>query len=182
MRLAAVALAILLAACVPSLHPFYLEKDVYFDAQVLGEWAPGDGQSRWTFSAHEPGAYRLVHADDKGREGRFRARLFRMQGERFLDLYPEEPAGESNAYHRAHLVKAHTLLHVVELGPRLRLSAMNPDWLRKRLDAEPGLIAHERRGDQVVLTAPTGALQAFVLRLLGEPEAFGKPVELARAR
>ena len=180
MRLAVVALAILLAACVPSLHPFYLEKDVVFDAQLLGEWAPEDGKSRWTFSAHEPDAYRLVHADDKGREGRFRVRLFRMHGESFLDLYPEEPALAGNAYHRAHLLKAHTLLRVLELEPRLRLSAMNPDWLRKRLDAEPGLVAHERRGDEVVLTAPTEALQALVMRLLGEPDAFGKPAVLSR--
>lgn len=179
-RLAAAALALLLAACVPSLHPFHFEKDVVFDAQLLGEWAPKDGKSRWRFSAHEPAAYRLVHADDKGREGRFRVRLFALQGERFLDLYPEEPAAEANAYYRAHLVKAHTLLHVVELGPRLRLAAMNPDWLRKRLEQDPGLIAHERRGEQVVLTAPTAALQAFVLRLLDEPEAFGKPLELGR--
>lgn len=182
MRLAAAGLiaALALAACVPSLHPFHFEKDVVFDAQLLGAWAPKDGKSSWAFSAHEPAAYRLVHADDKGREGRFRARLFELRGERFLDLYPEAPAGESNAYHRAHLVKAHTLLHVVELGPRLRLAAMNPDWLRRRLEKDPGLIAHERRGEQVVLTAPTAALQAFVLRLLGEPEAFGKPVELGR--
>lgn len=180
MRLAAAVVALLLAACVPSLHPFHFEKDVVFDAQLLGEWAPKDGKSRWTFSAHEPAAYRLTHADDQGRQGRFRVRLFRLQGETFLDLYPEEPAREANAYYRAHLVKAHTLLHVVELGPRLRLSAMNPDWLRKLLDKAPGAIAHERRGDHVVLTAPTAALQAFVLERLREPEAFGKPVELER--
>jgi hypothetical protein len=141
---------------------------------------PTDGKSRWAFSAHEPQAYRLVHSDDAGRAGRFAVRLFRLQGQMLLDLYPEDPPGASNAYHQAHLVKAHTLLHVRRLEPRLVLAAMNPGWLDKHLKDEPDAISHERRGERIVLTAGTAPLQAFVLRHLETPEAFGKPLELER--
>lgn len=79
-------------------------------------------------------------------------------------------------------MRAHTLLHVRSLGPQLVLAAMNPGWLKEQLRAQPGAIAHERRSDSIVLTADTGALQAFVLKHLETKDAFGKPLELERIR
>ena len=35
-------LAVVLSACVPSLHPFYTETDLVFDPALLGEWVEED--------------------------------------------------------------------------------------------------------------------------------------------
>lgn len=183
MRAAARALlagALLLAGCVPSLHPLYTEKDLVFTPELLGTWSPKGGKESWAFSADEPRSYSLVYTDEKGRAGKFRVRLLRLEGKRFLDLYPEDPARQGNGYYALHLVKAHSFLYVESLEPRLRLAGMNPHWLERLLARNPGAIAHERRGEQIVLTAATPALQAFVLKHLATKEAFAKPVELER--
>jgi hypothetical protein len=179
-RLAAAGAALLLAGCIPSLHPFYTEKDLAFDARLLGTWSPQGEKETWAFSAHEPTAYRLVYTDDKGRAGRFKVRLLRLQGHSFLDLHPEEAAPEQNDYYRLHLVRAHSFLHVRKLEPTLVFTAMNPSWLEKHLKANPGAIAHERLAGGIVLTADTAALQVFVLAHLETKDAFGKPAELIR--
>lgn len=183
MRALAAGALLLLAGCIPSLHPFYTARDLAFDPLLLGTWVPQDEKQTWAFSAHEPDAYRLVYTDDKGRAGRFKVRLLRLEGKTFLDLYPADPPGELNEYYKAHLVKAHTFLHVRELArSRLELAGLSFGWLDRQLKAEPGAIAHERRNGQVVFTADTRALQAFVLKHLGTRDAFGKPLVLARAR
>lgn len=176
-----VAAALLLAGCIPSLHPLFRPGDLVFAEELLGTWVRREGRARWAFTAYAPKSYRLVQTDDKGREGRFDVRLLRLDGKLFLDLYPEDAPGEQNEYYRAHLVKAHTFLYVEALEPRLRLRGMNPGWLEKHLQQTPGAVAHERRGSQIVLTAPTGELQAFVLEHVDTPEAFGKAMELERA-
>lgn len=176
-----VASALLLAGCIPSIHPLYGPGDLAFAEELLGIWERRGDKARWAFTAYAPKSYRLVQTDDKGREGRFEARLLRLDGKLFLDLYPEDAPGELNEYYRAHLVKTHTFLHVEALEPRLRLRGMNHGWLRQLLEKSPGAIAHERRGNRIVLTAPTGELQAFVLRHLETPEAFGKAMALERA-
>lgn len=107
-------------------------------------------------------------------------RLFRLEGRTFLDLYPAELPETHNDYYRLHHVRAHTLLHVRGLGPRLVLAAMNPRWLEEHLRASARPLEHERRGESIVLTAQTAALQAFVLKHLDTQEAFGKPLELDR--
>jgi hypothetical protein len=175
-----VASALLLAGCIPSLHPLYGPGDLAFAEELLGIWERREDKARWAFTAYAPKSYRLVQTDDKGREGRFDVRLLRLGEKLFLDLYPEDAPGELNEYYRAHLVKAHTFLHVEALGPRLRLRGMNHGWLEKLLEKSPGAIAHERRGNRIVLTAPTGELQAFVLQQLETPEAFGKAMALER--
>jgi hypothetical protein len=177
------AAVLLLAGCVPSLHPFYTAQDLAFDPRLLGTWSPREEKKEtWVFSAHEPDAYRLVYTDDKGRAGRFQVRLFRLQGRTFLDLYPEDPPGEPNDYYKLHLLRAHTFLLVNSLEPKLSFTAMSPSWLDKHLKANPRAIAHERTGGGVVLTADTAALQAFVLAHLDAKDAFGKPAELERVK
>lgn len=134
----------------------------------------------WAFSAHEPSSYRLVFTDEKKQEGVFSVRLLRLEGKMFL--YPEDPAKEMNAYYKAHLVKAHTFMAVQQIEPTLRMAAMSHNWLDELLKKNPGAIAHERRGNEIVFTAGTRELQAFVLKHLDTPEAFGKPTEMERAR
>ena len=73
-------------------------------------------------------------------------------------------------------------LRALAAGAALLLAGLSFGWLDRHLKAEPGAIAHERRNGQVVFTADTRALQAFVLKHLETKDAFGKPLALVRAK
>lgn len=172
--------SILLAGCIPSLHPVFTEKDRVFAPALLGTWAADGAKESWTFSAHDPWSYRLVHVDDKERRGIFTAHLVKIGAATFLDLQPAEPGSGTTAFYNFHLLPAHTFFLVHQIEPRLRVSAMSADWLKQHLKRNPGAIRHEVVDDQIVITAPTEALQAFLAKHAATPDAFAKPTEVAR--
>jgi len=79
-----------------------------------------------------------------------------------------------------HLLRARTFFLVRQIEPRLRVSAMNPDWLKKYLQRNPAAIRHEVVDGRIVLTAATRELQAFLLEQATTQDAFGKPADMVR--
>src|ERR1041385_1794779 len=82
--------ALLLCSCIPSVNPFYTARDVAFDARLLGEWQErekADAPEAWKFEKGEDNAYKLTVVE-KGKEGIFTVRLFKLKQEWFLDLTP----------------------------------------------------------------------------------------------
>ena len=171
--------AVLLSACIPSVNPFYTEKDVVFDPRLLGEWRETETKEQpeiWKFEAGEEKAYKLTTTDKEGKRGEFAARLFKLKQELFLDLVPSTCDYATN---QADLVASamfpgHLLLRVPQLGPELKLAMSDFDWLEKYLRANPKALAHHVEDKRFLLTADTRALQRFVLKHLGEGELFGK--------
>jgi hypothetical protein len=151
--------------CVPSLHPLYAEKDLAFDPALVGVWEAKDA-GRWDFQAADGKEYRLIYTDDNGKPGKFIAHLVKLDQRLFLDLYPQEPDSNGNAFYWGHLVPAHTFMKVLGIDPKLQLAVMDADWLKKYLKENPKAVAHEvlEDGDRVVLTASTPELQKFVLQ------------------
>jgi hypothetical protein len=183
--------AALFGGCIPSLNPFYTDKDVVFDVRLLGEWQE-EGKSEdpevWKFEKSGEKAYKLTVVEKPGKEGTFDARLFKLKEERFLDLVPTDCDYATN---QADLVAfsmfpGHLLVRVSQLEPELKLAFFDFDWLQKQLDANPKALAHHvegrtgGEGGRIILTAPTRDLQKFVLKHLGEGELFDKPGEMSR--
>src|SRR5262245_4147825 len=82
-----------LTACIPSLHPLYLPKDVVFDQRVVGEWVAKDKEANpqsWRFEKGDTNAYRLFITDSDGKSGEFDTHLFKLKEGLFLDLTPRE--------------------------------------------------------------------------------------------
>lgn len=176
--------ALLLSACIPSVNPFYTDRDVVFDARLLGEWQEkeSDQPEVWSFEQAEDKAYKLTTTDKEGKQGEFKVHLFKLKRDYFLDLVPSECNYATN---QADLVAfamfpGHLLLRVPQLGPELQLAGLDYDWLQKHLETNPKALAHHKEGDRVVLTADTKALQQFVLKHLGEDELFEKPGVMVR--
>lgn len=176
--------AALLTACIPSVNPFYTEKDVVFDPNLLGEWEAADkddGPEKWLFEKAEKAekpenrTYRLTVTDKDSKTGSFDARLFKLNEEQFLDLIPH---GCSFAENQAELVGAamfpgHLIARVSPLEPQLKLAFMDFDWLAKYLEKNPGALAHRTNDDSVLLTAKTRDLQRFILK--HKNNLFAKP-------
>jgi hypothetical protein len=183
--IALLATTFLLAACIPSVNPFYTAKDLAFDTRLLGEWQEKDKPQEpeiWKFEKADDKSYKLEVTEKGGKQGQFSAHLFKLKEHYFLDLTPTDCSYATN---QADLVAAsmfagHLLAHVTQIEPELRIAFTDFDWLQKQLTNNPSVLPHRREGDSFLLTASTKELQKFVLKHLGEGELFGKPGEMVR--
>ncbi|HWI57825.1 MAG TPA: hypothetical protein VNZ22_11410, partial [Bacillota bacterium] len=173
-----VALAVItlvLAACIPSLHPFYTERDLAWDARLLGEWrekANTNDFETWKFEKAGTNAYQLTITEKDGKQGEFAAHLFKLENHYFLDLIPTECKYATN---QAEIVgfamfPGHLLVRVAQIEPELKLAFLNFDKLAKLLEKDPTALAYHKEQDRVVLTADTAALQRFVLKHIADEE------------
>ena len=167
-------------ACVPSLHPLYTEKDLIADPALLGIWTGEDEKERWRFTQDGPTAYKLVYIDKESRDSEFSIHILKLGGATFLDFYPGDVKIPQNDFFKAHLLRAHLFLRVTLTSDSLQMSLMKPDWLLNTLKEKPGLIKHEIVEDRVILTAPTGDLQKFIIDNLKTKDVFTEPVKLKR--
>jgi hypothetical protein len=177
------AVALLLAACIPSINPFYTDKDVVFEKKLLGEWQDKektDEPQIWNFEEGKDKAYKLTVTEKEGKQGEFEAHLFKLKQEYFLDIMATEIGTNVSDLVKMSLIPGHLLLRVSEFDPQLKLAMTDVDWLDKHLKEHPKALAHHRDDDRIFLTAETADLQSFMLKHLGEDELFGKPGEMIR--
>lgn len=167
---------LLLSACIPSVHPFYTEKDVIFDARLVGRWGRADEPAEsWQFEVATNKTYKLTVTEKEGKHGEFEAHLFKLGGQTFLDLGPAEVELKEDQVGlvAVTLIRGHLLLRVREIGPGLKLDFCNMSWLKKYLETHPESLRHRAgKGDDFVLTADPEELQRFVLAHLKEGELF----------
>ena len=179
------AIVALIAACVPSVNPFYTDKDVVTDARFAGTWIGGEGKDdsvSWKFAATTNNSYAVLFTEEKNKTGKFEGYLFKLGAETFLDLTPTDcdfATNQASIVSMA-LIPGHLLLRVKFSEKDLRLAFCNPDWLEKFLKKNPAALAHRKVDGSIILTAETGALQKFVLKHLGADELFGKSGDYKR--
>ena len=192
----AVTLLLLLAGCIaPSLHPICTAEDATVDPALLGTWlsepAMGEEASQevWTFEKGEDKAYRLTITAD-GMPAPFEARLVRLGGRLFLDLFPGRFEGDDrtaakclNGYCFLHCIPAHSIWSVHLEPDQLRLAALDPDWLRETMAfGRLKLRCEELEGGDLVITAATKELQHFLSQHGGTTQAFDDPIVLLRQK
>ena len=173
----ACAAALLLTACIPSVNPFYTDKDVVFETQLVGIWQmieSGNQPETWKFGHSSNKVYDLTVTDNEGRKGQFHATLFRLEEQLFLDLIPTdcEFATNQNELVAASMFPGHLLMHVAQIEPELRLAFCDFDWLENHLKDNPEALAHLIEEKRILLTASTSDLQRFVLKYLNNGELF----------
>jgi hypothetical protein len=183
--IALLGIGLLLAACIPSVNPFYTAKDLVFEERLLGEWQEKDKPQEpqiWKFEKGEDKGYKLQVTEKGGKQGQFDAHLFKLKEDLFLDLIPTECNYATNEADlvAASMIPGHLLAHLSQVEPELKIAFTDFDWLQKQLTNNPSILPHRREGDSFVLTASTRELQKFVLKHLGEGELFGKPGEMVR--
>ena len=179
----AATVVLLLAACIPSINPFYTEKDVVFEKKLLGEWQENDKADEsqiWKFEEGKDKAYKLTITEKEGKHGEFEAHLFKLKQDYFLDIVATEIGENVADLVKASLISGHLLFRVPQIETELKLAGVDFDWLDKYLKEHPKALAHHRDDDRIFLTAETVVLQSFVQKHLGEDELFGKPGEMVR--
>jgi hypothetical protein len=180
MRMAIVAVALLMAGCTASLHPLYSEVDALFDPMLLGAWRESEGEKfgEKFFVSVRAGnaAYRVIYYDGEG-SGAFTARLVELQGNRFVDLYPETPPSK-NGFDNCLLIPAHSFGRIWLAGDRLTIALLDPDWLGSE-QASRVLLERISLDDYLVISAATADLRRFAAKY-ADTKAFSVTSEWVR--
>jgi hypothetical protein len=176
---------VLLAGCVPSLHPLYTDKDVVYDPKLVGVWSDPNSSDTgiWEFRPAEPNTYTMIFTDKDKKTGSFSVHLAKLNNTLFLDVFPNDPNMPQNGFYQIHLLPAHTFMKVDQIEPTLKLCFMDVDKFTKRLEKNPTLLKHEilKNGEaKLVLTASTKELQEFMRKHAGDKDVFGEPSNLKR--
>ena len=173
--LIAIGLLALLAGCEPtlSLHPLYTGKDLVFQTELLGSWVGGGDGDKTTITFQKSGenAYELFFMGEGTAGKHFEARLAQVGRYLFLDVSPKELDTKDDFY-KMHLIPVHTFYRVRVEGDLLQINYLDDDWVKKLTAARATDISQEILDGEVVLTAPTEALQSFVLMHAEDEEAF----------
>jgi hypothetical protein len=183
--------ALLFSGClVKSLHPFYIENEIIFKKELLGEWAGSDStlwkieqgkKSTGLFKPSQADNTYLITCTDKKGTATFQVRLFQLANRLFLDFYPEDVESSSDLM-ASHLVAMHTVARVDLSTDKIVIRWYNEEWLIGLFKQNKIRIAHEKipyesgKADddhfQVILTASTGELQKFMEKYADDPKAF----------
>ncbi len=163
-----VAAPLVLGGCMAkSLAPAVDKQDRVVDPRLVGTWRTEDSESA-VIEARDSD-YVLTYTDKDGKPGSFDARLGRLGKGWVLDLSPEESGVAASDAYKALLLPTHTFLLFDSIAARMNVSGLDPDSLKAFLEREPTAVAHVRVEKEVVLSAPTPALRAFLEGYVNRP-------------
>lgn len=97
----------------------------------------------------------------------YEARLGQLGAYQLLDTYQliQEDALD-------HLIQAHQFHRLWLGGDTLRLATLDVNWLSTMIDSNKITLPYVRREKEIILTASTKELQAFVVLYADDPTAF----------
>ena len=184
--LALVPLLFSLLGCVQSLHPFYKNDQLFYDSNLTGTWTDSDQKNTILVTGNEKDKeYDIVYTDEKGKTGRFVVHLAKVQDRMIADIYPDdlkEDELKANAEYAMHLLPVHSFLIVEYSPPDLKVRQMDTDWFGRYIQAHADEVPHEIIDkDRPLLTGSTDQVQAFVLKHLSTPGAYGDAQDVIRA-
>jgi hypothetical protein len=179
-----VTLLLMHGCIVKSLHPFYTEKDVIFNEELIGEWLDGDS-TVWKIE-------RSIHITNRGidtlfldsyvltfgePESIFRGTLFMLDNIYYLDFLPLTGDLFDNAFYSFHLLSTHSLAKLeFQSGNIVKISWFSETWLEELFDKNKIRISHERvtteDQDVIILTASTRELQKFIRKYGDNPDIY----------
>lgn len=178
--LGVVALCILMAGCVPTLYPLYTPETLTFEEKLLGTWKEKpESEESWSFERGENKVYKLTLNEEEGKKSPFEARLVKLEGAIFLDMFAVREAFDETKlgpWYRASMIPGHLIIKLGKIGDTLELSLMDPNWLKEQLKANPKMLEHAFLDeDNFIITAKTAELQAFFKKHANTKEAWGDP-------
>ncbi len=162
-----------LAGCVLSVDAVVPASDATFDPRLLGEWQ-SEGSERAALTRDGDG-YAVTYADDKGKTGRFQARLGRLGTRAVLDVWPAQEDGDNPGPVAGTLIPGHLLLAVDLARDSVVAQALHPDSTEAALRAGRLRLAFSKAEDDVVLRGTTAELRSALASWTARPSAWAEP-------
>lgn len=177
----------LLGGCTtPSLNPLASEGTTIADQGLIGSWTEQRGDTTYVvLPTSDAKVYRLEvvphNVDKDGIEAQFQ--VVKLGDDQFLDLSPtdSERTRVSEAAGTM-FVPAHCFVKFSRDGDKLVARQLAKDWLKDALFDGSQVLTHAIADKEVVITAPTAEVQAFVQRISKLEKAWDKPIELYRLK
>lgn len=185
-------ITVMVVSCIPSLYPLYREKDLIFDARLLGLFNTegnmiGDvGGDTWEFdrldwqTENKSGnewdqfrsgkTYKLIALEDEKR-AEFAVHLIKLGKNYYLDFFPVK-------YNIPHvmldqqLVPAHIFGKIEFVDDNIVMNWFDGGFLTNLIDSNKVKISHKMLENGILLTANTEELQKFVKKFGDNPGAY----------
>ena len=162
-----------------SLHPAYDDDSIAWNPDLIGSWRDADDASTLTISAAEWRSYRVEY-EHPSEKGALTGYLTIVGDDRYLDVTPVR--GEDRG---SFLLPVHCVLRVALDGDTLTLTPLAYDVLAARLRsgraAAPGLAAVLDDKQNVLITAPTAQLRAWLRSTPDGSSVWGAAATFVRA-
>ncbi len=142
----------------PSVYPLYTDQTAVAEPRLVGAWQTKDGNNQMFIKLTGDRRYRLTYLDDGGEASLWEFRVVKL-GETSLADMMRMLEGD--------LIPLHHFLALSFDGGLLKVWFLDSSPLRERAGRE-GLAYVRDKKDEVVLTATTGALIAFLKRNLAD--------------
>ena len=178
-------LASLTGCLVSSLHPFFKEKDKFYDEEMAGTWIDGDS-CIWTIQRNTyftqfmgteklDNSYKITYFEEEDKPGSFVGTLFQLKGVNYVDFYPDSNEDHCvNDFLCWHHVPTHTLARVQYNSDSILLYWFAEEWLTELFEENRIRIKHEtiEYADftRQLLTASTDELQKFIKKYVSGPK------------
>ena len=192
-----VAIVFLLNSClIKSLHPFYFEKDVAFNKDLIGDFIDQDS-AKWEIRQHQfskgflkgdslDNSYEVSYFGKNTTKNLFNVHMFKLNGSLYLDFFPMKEFDSNEELTAYHIIYSHSLAKVDLInGSDIKISWFNEDWLKSLFKENRIRISHEvvyssdkkDEDPSYILTASTNELQKFIIKYGNDPRAFKKSWE-----
>jgi hypothetical protein len=142
----------------PSVYPLYTDQTAVAEPRLVGAWQTKDGKEQMFVKLTGDREYRLTYIDDKGEGSLWELRVAKLGETSVADMM----AVKDNAG-----IPAHHFLALSFDGAALKVWFLDSSPLREKAGKE-GLAYVRGKKDEVVLTAPTASLTAFLKKNLAE--------------
>ena len=164
--LAVLAGAAAMTGCAPTvaIHPLYTTQDLVSDLPLEGTWSEKDGEI-WQIKKSGDGyEVAAVHTGDPLEVSKYNVHLLRLKESEFVDVASKSDPEVG--------VAGHMFAKIRMEGDDLYVAMIDETWLKHMVEAGQAPQSTVGEGQQIVLTAPTSALQKFILLHAADPDAW----------
>lgn len=101
----------------------------------------------------------------------------------FLDFIPNEIKDKNRqSYFASNFIYGHTLSKVEFDDQQMIMKPLNSEYIESLIKHKKIRLMHEKRGDEIVLTAPSEDLRTFISKYMDDPNIFDEPENLFAIR
>jgi hypothetical protein len=142
----------------PSVYPLFTDQTAVAEHRLAGAWQTRDGKEQMFVKLTGDREYRLTYLDDKGEASLWTLRLVKLGETSVADMMRIKDGD---------LIPLHHFLALSFDGAVLKVWFLDSSPLREKAGKE-GLAYVRDKKDEVVLTAPTASLIAFLKKNLAD--------------
>jgi hypothetical protein len=173
------AVTLIIAGCVPSLHSIVTEKTLTYDPALVGKWQADDAV--WTITGNaEDKSYDVEILEKEDKKSKLKAQLVELQGHRFLDMVADDGTQlNTGDWFNAHILPVHNFWKIEKKDAGYVIYDMKYETVQSVIKDKPETIKHEVVGDnRIVLTDSAENLQKFLIAGLTIKDFYTEAVEL----